>query len=242
MKTMRDDGLVQREFGRAAVRVSDLRRFAESRKISIATTSPPIGDFEVVHLETFLAAIEGAVTSVGDHVALHLAKGIDASEAQAMIESRAHVIGLFPDEHHAELQKLVAADQAALARWLVPADVHAQWRELLRVAIASGELTAIDMFSGLPVAARPGAAGHAGPGAPAASPLPWWKTEHNIFELAQNIGATLSANGKTTSNSKISKEIAGRIGAIERQKGTDRRVPSPDTVRGTLTGWKFKPD
>lgn len=75
-----------------------------------------------------------------------------------------------------------------------------------------------------------------------ADSLPWWQKSYDILEMAQNIGATLQSQNKRPSNTAIAGAIAQRIADIERGKG---RTPPPlagDTVRGVLTGWRFKPD
>ena len=72
--------------------------------------------------------------------------------------------------------------------------------------------------------------------------LPWWQTKHNIFDMAQNIGARLKSQSKRTSNTAIAKEIEKRINDIERSKATGKQSPNYDTIRGVLTGWKWKPD
>lgn len=69
----------------------------------------------------------------------------------------------------------------------------------------------------------------------------WWKLEHDIFDMAQNIGAQLKANRNSHSNGAIAEEIAKRIKAIEFKKGKSRKTPSTATVRKMLNGWRLKP-
>ncbi len=75
--------------------------------------------------------------------------------------------------------------------------------------------------------------------------LRWWQTEFDIQDMAQNFGAKLHDKRdpkKLPSNTSIAKDIAGRIRDEERRKGGSREAPHWDTVRGALTGWRFKPD
>ena len=71
--------------------------------------------------------------------------------------------------------------------------------------------------------------------------FPWWRTAYDIFEMAQNIGAKRHSGQARPSNSAIAKEIAMRISDMERSKGRDRNAPNHDTIRGVLTGWKWRP-
>ena len=70
--------------------------------------------------------------------------------------------------------------------------------------------------------------------------LPWWQVTHDIPELWQNIGATLHSQQKSTSNIAIAKEVEKRINDIERSKGRNRKAPAWDTIRGLMTGWKWR--
>ena len=70
------------------------------------------------------------------------------------------------------------------------------------------------------------------------SPLPWWRTDHDIQELAKNIGDKLHSDGKRTSKVAIAKGIESRINVIERGKGKDRKSPNWDTIRGVLPEWR----
>lgn len=72
--------------------------------------------------------------------------------------------------------------------------------------------------------------------------LPWWQTKYDIFEMATNKGASLKANRESTSNTAIAKEIEKHINNIERSKATGKTSPRWDTIRGVLTGWRWKPD
>jgi len=71
---------------------------------------------------------------------------------------------------------------------------------------------------------------------------PWWQTEYSIMEMAKNKGASIQASGRNPSNAQIAKEIAKHIANSERSKGSDRKPPNHDTIRGLLTGWSWKPE
>ena len=72
--------------------------------------------------------------------------------------------------------------------------------------------------------------------------LPWWQTEYDIFLMATNKGASLKAKNKTPSARAIAKEIEKHINSNERSKGSEKKSPCWDTIRGVLTRWKWKPD
>ena len=70
----------------------------------------------------------------------------------------------------------------------------------------------------------------------------WWEIEFDIFEMAQNIGASKRANNNPHSNVVIAAEISSRISSIDQRKGKNRKRPSQSTVRKKLNGWKLAPD
>lgn len=72
--------------------------------------------------------------------------------------------------------------------------------------------------------------------------LPWWRASYDIHDMAQTIGAKLQSEGKRPSAAAVSKEIEKRIRDVERSRGRDRSAPNHDTIRGVLTGWRYKPD
>jgi hypothetical protein len=80
---------------------------------------------------------------------------------------------------------------------------------------------------------------HAAP-AIASEAAAWWQVKHDVFVMAQNIGSRLNSQGKRASNAAIAKEIESAINGIERGKATGRIAPNWDTIRGHLTGWKWK--
>jgi len=69
---------------------------------------------------------------------------------------------------------------------------------------------------------------------------PWWQEKYDIMEMAKNKGASLKAKGSNPSNAAISKEIANHIANAERSKGSVFSAPNHDTIRGLLTGWRWK--
>lgn len=74
------------------------------------------------------------------------------------------------------------------------------------------------------------------------SGLQWWQESYNIPELWQNIGARLYSQKKSPSNTAIAKEIEKRINEIQKNKGLDRVSPNWDTIRGKLSGCRWKTD
>lgn len=130
MNVLFDDCLIEREFGTAAVQVAALHKWAKQSGIEIPQTVPTLEDFDAVHIETLLCAIERAVPSMSDYAGILLANKIDAPELRGILEQHG----------------------APIARWLVPAEVHRLWRYRLREAIGSGEFMPVDALTGLPLA------------------------------------------------------------------------------------------
>ena len=116
--------------------------------------------------------------------------------------------------------------------WQFGAKANLAWRERIRGAVKARELQLLDYATLLPVDTDTTTADGKAP--------PWWRTEHDIMDMAQTIGAKMESQHKSTSNSEIAKEIAARIRDIESHKHSDRRTPDSDTVRGVLTGWRYK--
>lgn len=130
MKTLLQAELFARDFGRTAVTVADLRAWAARERAEIPPTAPDLNNFDLVHLESLLCAMERAVTQMPEHVAIELAQSIACDD---------------------KTRALINEGDGTLARWLVGADVPAQWRHRLRQAIDTRALRAIDAMTGLPI-------------------------------------------------------------------------------------------
>ncbi len=74
-------------------------------------------------------------------------------------------------------------------------------------------------------------------------PVPWWQTDYDILELAQQYGEKLSANGKVYSLNNVAKAIVTHINEKERRNtkpGQNARTISTTSLKkGPLKGWKF---
>lgn len=136
MRTLFQDVLIDREFGRTAVRTADLRKWAADHAATIPPTIPAIDDFDVLHLESLLCAIERGVPALSARVASNLAAELPSASLN---------------------RRIAALSVEAVPQWMVGADVHQQWRHRIAQAIATGELRPVDVLSGLPAepASRP---------------------------------------------------------------------------------------
>lgn len=142
MKTLLHADLIVRDFGMAAVRVDDLLRWTKTIGATLPATVPDIQGFEMAHLETLLCAIESAVPGMTDSAVIEIAASIPCD---------------------AKLRAMIDEGDAQLARWLVGANVHLQWRQRLQRGIAVGDLQPVDALSGLPLKAVSPADGASSP-------------------------------------------------------------------------------
>ena len=117
--------IVGRDFGSHLLSVAKLTAWAQNKDLELVTL-PPIDGFRFVQVEALLCAIERAVSSsTKDH------------EAAAIVQST---------------PKLVQDRAAEIApRWLVGADAHLQWRNLIKQAVQAGELSLLNYGSKLPI-------------------------------------------------------------------------------------------
>jgi hypothetical protein len=130
--------LFGREFGRAAVTTTELKRWAQKRGVVIPPMQPSLEGFDAVALESLLVAFERALPSMDDDVARDLALSLPCSPS---------------------LQRLIEENTAPMARWYVGANIHKQWRGMLVSAIAARELQTIDALTGAPIAQAQDTAG-----------------------------------------------------------------------------------
>ena len=75
-------------------------------------------------------------------------------------------------------------------------------------------------------------------------PEPWWRTEHDILDMAQNVYDRLKSNNdprRRPSAKNVATDIANRIRDIERRKMKDRPTPGWERVRKVLRELNFKP-
>lgn len=152
MKILRHPELDEREFGRAAIRVGELRSWAERERLCLPRTTPSVDDFDAVQLEALLSALgAGASDYAGD----------TTTDAQILDAARAM---LNEDEEQGvnpKVREMIEQDRSVqLARWYVGGRVHVHWRRKLEEAVRAGALAVFDALTGLPIAGlSPGARG-----------------------------------------------------------------------------------
>lgn len=132
MKSLVDLELCAREFGRHAVRVSDLRVWAVHAGAVLPATDPAIDEFDVVALESLLCAFQRGVPMWPDRAVVSAAK----------------LLAFTPEAQ-------VDISNVSVARWLVAAEVPVQWRKRLKDAVGAGELKTVDAVTGLPLLLEP---------------------------------------------------------------------------------------
>lgn len=112
-----------REFGSSLLGVTEFFEWLAINKLRIAT-APNLRDYDFVQVEALLCAVEGAAGSISEDEA----RGIVAAD------------------------QLLTADRMAddAPRWLVGAEAHRKWRELITRAVMNGGLQLLDFGSKLP--------------------------------------------------------------------------------------------
>lgn len=122
-RTLFHKDLCDREFGSAVLHVPKVLKWAIDRGLHLRTV-PALDGYEFVQVESLLCAIErGAQT--------------DEDTANAIVAN------------NPRLKDDRAADVAP--RWLIGADAHQQWRNLIGKAINAGDLQLLDAGSLLPL-------------------------------------------------------------------------------------------
>lgn len=121
--------IVDRAFGSALLSVSRLEDWSNSKGLHLIT-KPPICDFKFVQVEALLCAIERAASD-----------GLTQPQAENIVR----------------VSKTLADNPAAdiAASWLIGANAHQQWRELIGQAVQHYELTLLDFGSKLPIDTSP---------------------------------------------------------------------------------------
>jgi hypothetical protein len=112
-----------REFGSSLLGVTEFFEWLALNKLRIAT-APDLHDYDFVQVEALLCAVEGAAGSISEDEA----RGIIAAD------------------------QLLTADRMAddAPRWLVGAEAHRKWREIITRAVMDGHLQLLDFGSKLP--------------------------------------------------------------------------------------------
>ncbi len=122
MQTLSNEHLHDREFGSRLFNVSHFQEWLETKRLSLPITLP--ADF--VQVEMLLCIIERATTA-----------GLDRNEALEIIAADPSLAS-----HRSAARSPV---------WLVGAEAHRKWREVLNEAVANQELSLLEFGSKLPI-------------------------------------------------------------------------------------------
>lgn len=133
MTTLFHAELSERDFSSHVIHVGDLLDWTKSKHLHLRTT-PPIEGYEFVQVEALLCAIERHAGDVTPDQALNIVLNHPVLKNDP-------VVTRYPDDV-----------DPTLCRWLLGAEAHRKWRELLTGAIAANELALLDFGSKLPIA------------------------------------------------------------------------------------------
>ena len=127
--TLFDSRLSVREFGSYLLNVQCVLRWTDSAGLNFPKTNPPIENYKFAQVESLLCAIERPLQLLTPEQALEIARSTPGLQShQAVIN-----------------------DNGRLARWLLHADAHVQWKELITAAVKSRELTLLSFHTKLPI-------------------------------------------------------------------------------------------
>ena len=136
MTTLFDSRLSDRDFASHLLHVDDLLTWAKSKRLHLRTT-PPIDKSEFVQVEALLCAIERHANNLTPEQALSIVLNDPVLKNDPVFQK-------YPDDI-----------DPSTCRWLLGAEAHRKWRELLSSAIAAHELALLDFGSKLPINTAP---------------------------------------------------------------------------------------
>jgi hypothetical protein len=136
MTTLFDSRLSVRDFGSDLLHVGDLQEWAKSKRLQLQTT-PAIDGFEFVQVEALLCAIERPMQDLTPEQAAEIVLNHPVLKNDPAVTR-------YPDDV-----------DPTTCRWLLGANAHKRWRDLLSVAIQSHELALLDFASKLPIDTAP---------------------------------------------------------------------------------------
>lgn len=136
MNTLFHAKLSEREFSSHLLHVADLLAWAESKRLHLRT-SPALDGFEFVQVEALLCAIERQSQDLTPDQAAEIV-------LNHPILKNDPVVTRYPDDV-----------DPTTCRWLLGADAHKKWRDLLSGAIERHELALLDFASKLPIDTAP---------------------------------------------------------------------------------------
>jgi hypothetical protein len=135
MTTLFDSRLSDRDYASYLLHVGDLVKWVESKRLHLQAA--PDDMYEFVQVEALLSAIERHANNVTPEQALNIVLNDPVLKNDPVIQK-------YPDDI-----------DPITCRWLLGAEAHRKWRELLYSAISAGELTLLDFGSKLPVNIAP---------------------------------------------------------------------------------------
>jgi hypothetical protein len=135
MTTLFDSRLSDRDYASYLLHVGDLVKWVESKRLHLQAAPDDMHEF--VQVEALLSAIERHANNVTPEQALNIVLNDPVLKNDPVIQK-------YPDDI-----------DPITCRWLLGAEAHRKWRELLYSAISAGELTLLDFGSKLPVNIAP---------------------------------------------------------------------------------------
>ena len=136
MTTLFHAGLSGRDYASHLLHVGDLLEWTKSKRLHLKTT-PPVNEFEFVQVEALLSAIERNANNLTPDQALEIVLNTPALKDDPIFQK-------YPDDI-----------DPTTCRWLIGANAHKKWRELLTDAITAHEVTLLDFGSKLPIHTAP---------------------------------------------------------------------------------------
>ena len=136
MTTHFDSRLSDRDFASHLLHVCELLEWAKSKRLHLKTT-PPVTDFEFIQVEALLSAIERNANNLTPNEALEIVLNDPVLRGDPIFQK-------YPDDI-----------DPSTCQWLLGAEAHRKWRELLSGAITAHELTLLDFGSKLPIRTAP---------------------------------------------------------------------------------------
>ena len=132
MTTLFDSRLSDGDYASHLLHVGDLLTWVKSKRLHLRTT-PPIDKSEFVQVEALLCAIERHAGNLTPDQALTIVLNDPVLKNDPALQK-------YPDDI-----------DPTTCRWLLGAEAHRKWRELLSGAIAAHELALLDFGSKLPI-------------------------------------------------------------------------------------------
>lgn len=132
MTTLFDSRLSDRDFSSRLLHVGDLLEWVKTKRLHLQTM-PALDGFEFVQVEALLCAVERETKALTPAQAINIVMNDPALRNDPFLQR-------YPDDVDA---------QGAL--WILGAEAHRKWRELIAGAVASQELQLLDFASKLPI-------------------------------------------------------------------------------------------